>query len=97
MEARVLEGTLTESENPPSAAFSHRVVMRPFTVGTAPSAKVRPAVSGRTSKVANPPLVGWIPQMYFRKIYAGYEVQAWFASAPPKLSQLALLFSSIGR
>ena len=65
MEARVLAGTLTESENRPSALFSQRVVMRPFTVGTAPSAKVRPPVSGRTSNVAKPPLVGWMPQNVF--------------------------------
>ena len=32
-----------------------------------PSAKVRPPVSGRTSKVAEPPLVGWMPQKYLRK------------------------------
>ena len=71
MEARVLGGTATESENRPLTLFSQRVVIRPFTVGTVPSAKVRPPVSGRTSNVANPPLVGWMPEMYFRKRYPG--------------------------
>jgi hypothetical protein len=71
MAARVLGGTLTESKNWPLVSFCHRALISPFTVGTVPSAKLSPPVSGRTSKVAKPPLVGWMPQIYFRKIYAG--------------------------
>ena len=71
MVARVFGGTLTESKNRPPALFSQRVVIGPFTVGTVPSAKVRLLVSGRTSKVANPPPVGWMPEMYFKKRYPG--------------------------
>src|SRR5580704_248326 len=100
MAARELGGTLTERENWPLAPFSQRVVMRPFTVGTAPSAKVRPPVSGRTSNVAKPPLVGWMPRIYFGKRYPGEDVQAWFGSKSPtrwKPSQQALFSSNMGR